>query len=146
MRIAEALVLAALVTPAHASVQQDVLGDWQTEDGQGVIRVGPCGTGYCGVIVGTSEYPANGDALRDVHGRPQCHLSIINGLHIRDDSRLHGTVTNPEDGRTYSAEVWVAPDHALRLRGYIGLPLLGSTQIWPHFNGTVAPNCQFHRG
>jgi uncharacterized protein (DUF2147 family) len=97
----------------------------------------------CGVIVGTSEYPANGDALRDVHGRPQCHLSIINGLRTGKDDRLHGTVTNPEDGRTYDAQVWTASDGALRLRGYIGLPLLGSTQIWPHFGGRVSNKCQF---
>ncbi len=130
---------------AHAHVQQDVLGDWFTEDGAGVIQFGPCGEALCGVIVGTSEYPANGDALRDVHGRPQCHLSIINGLRPGQDGRLHGTVTNPEDGRTYDAQVWVPPDGALRLRGYIGLPVLGSTQIWPRFHGRVFPNCQFRK-
>jgi uncharacterized protein (DUF2147 family) len=138
------LLLGAAATAARAAVQNDVLGDWLTEDKRGVIRVGPCGDAFCGVIVGVSDWPANGDVLRDVHGQPQCHLAFIKHLKPEDDNRLHGTVTNPEDGTTYGAEMWVAGDGALRLRGYLALPILGSTQHWPRFHGDVQPDCHFH--
>jgi uncharacterized protein (DUF2147 family) len=146
VRIAEALLLATLIAPCHAgaTAQTDVLGLWQTEDKRGVIRFGPCGATLCGVIVGTDP-GKNGAVLRDIQGRPQCHLSIVNDLRPGQDSRLHGTVTDPEDGRVYGAEVWVPADGVLRLRGYIGLPILGATQLWPRYHGSIGADCQFHR-
>ena len=60
-----------------------------------------------------------------------------------DDGKLHGTVTDPHDGDVYHATLWVADDGNLHLRGYIGIPLLGSTQTWTHFTGTLRPDCHF---
>jgi len=132
--------MALLAMPAAAAPAP--VGDWLTEDRGGVIRIGPCGAALCGEIVGLSDWPAH-DVKRDVHGAPQCHLTLLADLRLQSDARWHGTVTDPEDGRSYSAEVWVPADGTLRLRGYIGLPLLGSTQLWPPFHGRVKPDCHF---
>jgi uncharacterized protein (DUF2147 family) len=128
---------------ADAAPRGAVDGLWYTEDRGGVISVQPCGPALCGIIVGLSDWPANGDVKRDWRGRPQCHSVLLADLVLHDDARWHGTVTNPEDGKTYSAEVWLPADGVLRLRGYIGLPLLGSTQRWPPFDGQVRPDCHF---
>jgi uncharacterized protein (DUF2147 family) len=116
-----------------------------TEDGRGVIEFRPCGSAICGYIEGISGFPPDGSTLRDVYGTPQCHLTLLRGLRLDDDGRYHGTVTNPETGRSYAAEVWVPPDGTLRLRGYIGLDLLGVTQLWPPFHGLVQPDCHYRR-
>ena len=118
-------------------------GLWLTEDRGGVVRISPCGANLCGTIVGLTFDPGQTIKL-DFHGRDQCQLTLLANLHLQDDARYHGTVTNPEDGRTYSAEVWVPADGVLRLRGYIGLPLFGSTQLWPAYRGPVRQDCQFH--
>lgn len=136
------LLAAALALPAYAQAPA-AIGRWKTEDGGGVIQVQACGQLLCGVIVGLSDWPANGDVKRDWLGRPQCHSTLLAGLRLQDDGRWHGTVTNPEDGRVYSAELWVPADGRLRLRGYVGLPLFGSTQIWPPYRATVQPDCHF---
>lgn len=117
-------------------------GTWLTEDGGGVVRIAPCGDFLCGHIVGLSDWPKN-DVKRDVNGTPQCHMVLLDKLKLQDDSRWHGTVRNPEDGRVYSAEVWLGQDGAMRLRGYVGLPLFGSTQRWPAYNGAIRPDCHF---
>ena len=135
-------VLAALTLAAGAQAPAPV-GRWKTEDGGGIIEVRACGQVLCGVIVGLSDWPANGGVKRDWLGRPQCHSIVLAGLKLQDDGRWHGTVTNPENGRTYSAEIWVPADGRLRLRGYVGLPLLGSTQIWPPYRAPVQANCHF---
>ena len=139
-----ALLWTGLGGPASAGTQPP-LGQWLTEDRGGVIEVRPCGPVLCGVIVGLTDWPANGDVKRDWRGLPQCHSVLLAGLSLRDDGRWHGTVTNPENGRVYSAEVWV-PDGTLRLRGYVGLPMLGSTQLWPPFRGRVQGDCHFAQG
>ena len=151
VRIARALLaLAALAgVPAladHARAQAatqtagtDLLGAFMTEDRQGVVRLEPCGDAYCGRVIGISDFPPGG--LRDNHGVPQCQLVILHDLRRGEDGRWHGTITNPDDGRTYNAIVWVAPDGDMRLRGYVGLPLFGSTQHWPRFTGKVSRDC-----
>lgn len=103
----------------------------------------PCGGALCGTIAGISVWPKDGAPVRDVTGAPQCHMLLLGPLMLQGDGRWHGTVRDPEDGRVYRAEVWVAADGALRLRGYIGLPVFGSTQVWPAFHGTVGEDCHF---
>jgi uncharacterized protein (DUF2147 family) len=98
-----------------------------TEDHQGVVRIEPCGDAYCGRVVGISDFPPG-------------------GLRRTEDGRRRGTITNPDDGRTYDALLWVGPDGDMRLRGFIGLPLLGSTQHWPKFRGTTTADCHFTQG
>ncbi len=137
------LVALGLMAASGAQAARSPLGLWLTEDRGGVISFQPCGSAVCGVIVGLSDWPANGDVKRDWRGRPQCHSILLDRLRPQQDGRLHGTVTNPEDGKTYSAEVWVPADGALRLRGYVGLPLFGSTETWPAFHGHVRPDCHF---
>jgi uncharacterized protein (DUF2147 family) len=117
-------------------------GYWLTEDRGGIVQIHPCGDALCGTIVGLTDWPAHGTKV-DVHGNPQCHLTLLAGLREEDDGRWHGTITNPEDGRTYSAEVWVPADGLMRLRGYIGLPLFGSTQLWPPYHGATRQDCHF---
>jgi uncharacterized protein (DUF2147 family) len=135
------LVLGLCLHVSAALAATDPQGIWFTEDKGGVVQVQPCGQALCGVIVGLTPSP-NGDLPRDFQGAPQCHRVLLRDLRLEEDGRWHGTVTNPEDGRTYSAEVWVAQDGNMRLRGYIGLPLLGSTQVWPPFDAHVQADCR----
>ena len=121
------------------------VGVWLTEDRGGVVRVQPCGDRLCGVIVGLSDWPKTGTKV-DIYGRPQCHLTLINGLRAGDDGRWHGSITNPEDGKTYSADVWVPADGTLRLRGYFGLSIFGVTQLWPAYRGALREDCHFGAG
>ncbi len=142
-RILAAIALAGLAcaAPARAGSPE---GYWFTEDRGGIVQVHPCDGALCGTIVGLREWPASGQLL-DWDGKPRCHFTLLRQLRLQDDGRWHGTVTNPEDGRIYSAEVWVPEDGVLRLRGYVGLPLLGSTQHWPAAPGGARPDCHYLR-
>ena len=133
------MLLAA--APARAAPTSPI-GRWFTEDRGGVVSIAPCGDALCGTIIGLSSFPPDG-IKRDFRGGTQCHERLLNGLVPEDDGRWHGSITNPEDGRTYDAQVWVPPDGDMRLRGYIGLPILGSTQRWPPFAGTILHDCHF---
>jgi uncharacterized protein (DUF2147 family) len=50
-----------------------------------------------------------------------------------------GTLYDPETGKTYSGTITLQPDGMLRLRGYIGTPLLGRNTIWTRHTGPVGP-------
>ncbi|MEM8526775.1 MAG: DUF2147 domain-containing protein [Bacteroidota bacterium] len=46
-----------------------------------------------------------------------------------DEEYINGTIYNPEDGRTYSAKMWL-DGRDLNMRGYIGAPILGKTIVF----------------
>ncbi len=117
-------------------------GMWLTEGGNGVIRIAPCGERLCGALVGLSRAP-NDPIPTDAAGRSQCGLTILTA---RTDPRDHiakGWITDPRDGTTYHAELWVDATGRLNMRGYVGIPLFGATHLWEPFAGRIAADCRF---
>lgn len=137
---ASALAMVAFSTAAGA--QKPPQGLWWTEDRSGVIAIAPCPQGLCGRIVGQPNIrDPEGKIPVDIHGVPHCGLTILTGRPTGEPGHYRGTITDPEDGRDWRSEFWVADDGRLRLRGYVMLPLLGQTQTWPPFDGQTASDC-----
>jgi uncharacterized protein (DUF2147 family) len=78
----------------------------------------------------------------DVNGRPQCGLTIITNEKPDGDGTWLGKVTDPRDGNRYQAMLWIDGEGNLRLRGFIGIPVLGATQTWHRFTGHLGDQCQ----
>jgi uncharacterized protein (DUF2147 family) len=137
-----AYIVAALLTisPALASALPSPLGDWTTSNGKGVVEIAPCGDALCGRIVGIDRPP--GSAMpTDTQGRSQCGLTIIAGETPTGGGTWLGHITDPRNGTNYQAEIWVDPAGQLHLRGFVGIPLFGETQIWHRFTGQLTPDC-----
>ena len=77
----------------------------------------------------------------DYQNRSQCGLTIITNERPTGDGKWLGEVTDPRDGRTYQAEIWVDDEGQLNLRGFIGIPLFGRTEIWHRFTGRLGADC-----
>ena len=45
-----------------------------------------------------------------------------------------GQIYNGENGKIYNANISLQPDGKLRLRGYVGSPMFGETQLWTRVN------------
>ncbi|MEJ1976245.1 MAG: DUF2147 domain-containing protein [Acetobacteraceae bacterium] len=139
MKLPVLLAWLALCVPAAA--QPTVMGTWLTQNRDGVVNIHACPTGLCGDVVGITGFQPNGAPPVDVQGRSRCHLQIIPDGHPDDDGLWFGHITNPDDGQTYTIEVQPDGPDRLRMRGYIGLPLLGSTVYWTRFTGKLTPDC-----
>lgn len=134
------LAVAAVLSSATARESRLPLGNWSTANGHGVIAIVQCGDALCGRIVGIDRRP--GDPMpTDVNGRSQCGLTIITNGRPEAGGSWHGEITDPRDGGIYQAKLWLDEAGNLRLRGFIGIPLLGSTQIWHPFNGKLTADC-----
>jgi len=55
---------------------------------------------------------------------------IIWNLAYDDGEYSGGYVYNPRDGETYRFAAQLIDDRTLKVRGYLGIPLLGQTQLW----------------
>jgi len=145
MTAAVALVaLSSCPVPASAQAGHygNPVGTWLTEGGHGVIRIEPCAEGLCGAIVGIDRKP--GEPMpTDNTGRPQCGLRILTSSADIESGISQGHITDPRDGKVYNAQLWVDGSGKLHLRGYIGVPLLGKTQVWQPFSGHISDDCRF---
>jgi uncharacterized protein (DUF2147 family) len=116
------------------------LGTWSTASGHGVVAIDQCGDALCGRIVGIDRKPAE-PMPTDVNGRSQCGLTIITNEKPKADGTFLGEITDPRDGGRYQAKLWLDNDGDLHLRGFIGIPQLGSTQIWHKYTGRLTTEC-----
>jgi uncharacterized protein (DUF2147 family) len=133
-----ALVFLALSTPALADpASSPLIGRWLTQDGDGVLAVAPCGDGLCVRIVGSAKVPMP----RDWEGRSQCNLQIAE-LTQSSPGAWQGNITDPRSGRVYDVRMAPVDNDHLSLRGFVFVPLLGSTQIWSRFTGHVTEDCR----
>lgn len=66
--------------------------------------------------------------LRD---RPLCGLRILSGFRRTTEGTWSaGQIYNPSDGRTFSSTMTFESDGGLRIRGYFGVSLFGTTVEW----------------
>jgi len=92
---------------------------------------------YTGRIVelirepGEDPNPMCNKCQGDLHGKPVKGLQIINGLKQDGDEWSGGTILDPKNGKTYKVKLELEDNGSkLSVRGYIGTPLLGRTQVW----------------
>lgn len=122
----------------------DVLGVWETKEGKSKVEIMECGGKLCGTIIWLAE-PLDEEGRPKVDknnpdpalkARPIIGLPLLNGFVASEDSNVwtDGTIYNPEDGETYSCTMTLQEDGTLKVRGYVGLPLFGKTQIWTRAN------------
>jgi uncharacterized protein (DUF2147 family) len=153
MKVRLVLALAAMLSSPAWAQQSSVMGTWLTQSGVAQVRISPCqnsGQGpICGTIVGlinpkgpngqvvapetATDYRNADPALR---GRKVLGMPLIWGFKATSDpnSFENGQIYNGENGKTYNANITLQPDGKLRLRGYVGSPLFGETQLWTRVN------------
>ena len=69
----------------------------------------------------------------DRKGKPILGMEIIRGLKKEGDEFTGGSITDPKTGKTYKCTITRTGDK-LNVRGYLGLSLLGRTQVWEKAN------------
>ena len=148
--LASMMLLATSAQSSGVMAQQSgVMGTWLTQSGVAQVKIAPCAdpkTGaVCGTIVGlinpkgpngnvvapetVTDYRNPDPALRS---RKMLGMPLIWGFKKTSDPNTfeEGQIYNGEDGKTYTANISLQPDGKLRLRGYVGTPLFGKTQLW----------------
>jgi uncharacterized protein (DUF2147 family) len=130
-RLALAAMFAALTLPA-AAAPATPLGTWLTESGNLEVRIDACGQALCGTVtkvIANNSMSQAGD-MKPVDPRPALGMTILIDLKPQGEGEWKGSIYNRENGKTYDALVSVPAADQLAMRGYVGLPLFGKTQIW----------------
>lgn len=120
-----------------------VNGDWQTIDHQtnrpsSIIRIWEQDGKYYGKVV--KSYRENGHKPTDrceackgkLHNRRILGMTILSNFVERNPGKyVNGRVLDPTSGKTYHCRMTLVDNgQRLKVRGYIGFPLLGRTDVW----------------
>jgi uncharacterized protein (DUF2147 family) len=138
LSLATAFIIAT--RPVFAASAEPV-GQWYAEGGAAVVEITPCGDALCGRVVWLhSPLDEDGCELRDknnpdpaLRNRPVVGLQILGGLVASDHKPVSwtgGTIYDPVSGMTYRCRLELDGHDRLRLRGYVGIPLVGRTTTW----------------
>ncbi len=139
------LVNPAATTPGQTSPRPSTpspVGVWLTQDHDGVIAVTQCADRLCARIVGVVLDHPNDAMPVDYRGTTQCNLTLISDAKEVRPGLWKGHILDPRNGNRFGADLHMDPHGQLALRGFLGIPLLGSTETWTRYTGIVPPDCR----
>ncbi|MEL6719704.1 MAG: DUF2147 domain-containing protein [Bacteroidota bacterium] len=125
------LSVTTTIASAQTSKGDFVIGKYLSPDKVGQIEVFKRNGKYYGRTICCNEKRMDvknpNPALRV---RSRIGIEFIHDFEFDGDNEyINGTIYNPEDGRTYSAKMWL-DGKELNMRGYVGAPILGKTIVF----------------
>ena len=131
------VLLMAASVGAFAQKNDDIVGKWLNATGEGQIFIYKKADKYFGKL-GWIKFPndENGKAKTDVknpdptlRSRPELNLELLKNFTYNDGTYVDGTIYDPKSGKTYSCKMTLK-GNVLKVRGYIGISLLGRTEVF----------------
>lgn len=126
------------ISMASASSADDIVGIWLSASGEGKIQIYKEGDRYFGKLYwmkepngpkGNPKLDSNNPdpALRN---RPLLGSVILKNFRYNNGEWSDGHIYDPKNGKEYKSYMRLKDPQTLSLRGYIGISLLGRTELW----------------
>jgi uncharacterized protein (DUF2147 family) len=131
-------VLVASFTFNHSSEEQ-IMGEWLTGNKKAKIKIFKKNDRYYGTIIWLMEPLKDGKPKTDTHNpdaskrnQPIMGLMLLTAFKYGGDNEWEdGHIYDPEEGKTYSCNLTLKDNgKTLHVRGYIGISLIGRTDVW----------------
>jgi len=134
-------VLLLVVVSLSSLIQKPALtpvGTWTNADKEVKFEIFECGTKLCGKIAWLKEPNLQGKPKIDANNPDNTlrNRPILGMVFMKDfapdekDKWDNGTIYDPKSGKTYSCYIKLLEDNKLEVKGYIGVSLIGRSQIW----------------
>ena len=117
-----------------------LVGIWKPSNGRSMVKVEKIGNKYYGRVVWLQEpNDEQGNARTDINNPDESLRSTpIKGYRILKDFTYHddeklwvdGTIYDPNNGSTYNCKIELKDKNTIEVRGYVGSPVFGRTDIW----------------
>ena len=133
------IVILLLVSCVFYSQNKDVLGRWKTIDNEtgeakSIVEIYEKSGKIYGKVVEILDAIHKNNLCKNCSGedanKPILGLVVIKGL-MRDGKEYNsGKILDPKSGKLYQCFITLEGNEKLKVRGYIGISLLGRTQYW----------------
>jgi uncharacterized protein (DUF2147 family) len=136
------MVSLLLAAPAFGSPEPaEIFGVWLTQGGGAKLEIFPCGDKACARViwlkhpnyVDSSDGPVGMEKVDlknpevTLRNRPIVGLQVMEGLSMEGEWWRNGSCYDPQSGHTYQCKMRLEAPSELRLRGFIGISLIGRT-------------------
>jgi len=121
------------------SVQAQVTGKWKTVDDEtgeakSIVEVYEQNGKIYGKVIEILNPAKKDKKCQDCKGadkdKPILGLIIIKGLTKDGDEYTDGDILDPQKGKLYSCTIKLDGKDKLKVRGYMGISLIGRSQTW----------------
>ena len=143
-----ALLSAMTLWSAHAAAQMTPIGNWhsiddETKKPKAEVRISLNAAGTLSGVVEKSLLPVSDEdplcnlCTDDRKGKPKIGMEIIRGGKKAEGKDVweEGKILDPNNGKNYSLRLTpIEGGKKMEVRGYIGTPMIGRTQIWIRAN------------
>jgi uncharacterized protein (DUF2147 family) len=143
MTLAVSLMLLIPVGVVRAqAIQDSIVGAWESDEKDVRMEFFKDGDGYkARLLWGNKIVESDGQTSKKDVKNPDASLRSRNiigivsltGLAWDGKEYTGGKIYDPPSGKTYSCKAWVEGDK-LRLRGFMGVSLMGKTVVWHHYS------------
>ncbi|MFN5445097.1 MAG: DUF2147 domain-containing protein [bacterium] len=136
------LLFCSLSIVAHAADSVSPVGVWRTIDDKtgkekSLVRITEVNGEFRGTIEklfrepNEDQTPNCEKCTGDKKNKPVLGMIIMTGLKTDGEMYTGGEILDPANGKTYKCKVWLEDKgKKLNVRGFIGMALLGRTQVW----------------
>ncbi len=123
--------------------EDDITGIWLTGGKEPAkIQIFKTGDKFYGKIIWLKNPTDNGKQKLDINNPDKekqkgtiIGLVMLKGFKFDgDDEWKGGDIYDPESGKTYSSYMYLRNWNTLRVRGFVGISLLGRTETWTRAN------------
>lgn len=130
-------LLFVTLTTALAQEADKIVGTYLTEKKNAKVRISKQGEKYIGSIIWSitegakdKNNPKESERTKPLVGKLILKDFEYDGKNVWDE----GTIYDPESGKTYSCKITRQKDGSLKVRGFIGISLVGRTSVWTPSN------------
>ncbi len=135
------LVISAVIFVSASSIDasKEILGVWETKGEEpSRIEIFQKGDKFYGKIIWLANPLTDGAPKKDIHNpdkklqqRPIMGLELLKNFKFNASDNIweDGTIYDPMSGNTYKCYIR-RQGNTLKVRGYIGISLIGRTEIW----------------
>ncbi len=139
-------IILILAPPAIAQNPENLVGRWWNEEKDAQIEIYPCEGKFCGKIIWLKEPNFLDKDSKGMGGKPKMDrenpdvskrerplwgMNIVWGFTPSGEKLWEGGfIYNPREGKTYKCKLTLENPDRLKVRGFIGVSLIGKTNIW----------------
>lgn len=127
------------ISQVNSTEGDKILGVWLTGSGKAHIKITRYGDKYGGKIIWLKEPTReDGSAKKDdknpdKNKKSNALLGLNNLLGFTFEGNgtyENGSIYDPENGKTYKCVITLDGTNILKVRGYVGIQMLGRTDTW----------------
>ena len=120
------------ITLLGAFTAESVLGTWLVPKEDAKVTIYKCGDKFCGKV-SWLKTPEDLDTKNPDPAKRKnkiLGMDMLWGFHFDKGEWVGGQIYDPDSGDTYKCKMYLKSDTKLNVRGYVGVPLFGRSEVW----------------